>query len=73
MIFWMIFGVNAVALVIVLIYFLTQRRQTQEIWHRFRKRQIERRGNPLPDQSSPVFQFDRPNASMEEDELREPN
>jgi len=48
-----------IALLLVLIYFLTQRRSTDDAWQRYRRRKIERR-RPSPDQ--PIderFNFDQ--------------
>jgi hypothetical protein len=56
----MIFWLPAIALVIVFIYFAYQRRQSEEVWQRFRKRKMERRRDLLSDEPDPVFQFDQP-------------
>lgn len=63
-----------IATAIALIYFLTQRRQQNEIWRRFRNRKRARRPHPSPEQPiDPTFQFDRPPGDGEEDNPRDPN
>ena len=54
-------GISVIALAIVLIFFITQRRQGNAAWQRYRERQRRRRHRPATDEPpDPNFQFDRP-------------
>jgi hypothetical protein len=64
----MIIWIAVIAILIALIYFLTQRRRHDEVWRRFRQRRQERLSHPPSEQPiDPTFQFDRPSADVEKD------
>jgi hypothetical protein len=67
MIFWIILWLAAVALVIVFAYFFNQRRQTDEVWRRFRQGQKERQHAPREQPIDPTFQFGQPPVDSEKD------
>jgi hypothetical protein len=70
----MIVWLSAIPFVLVLIYFLNQRRQTNQVWRRFRQRQNERRGHPQPDSPTDTgLQFDQPAADVNKEKPRNPN
>lgn len=55
----MLLFLTATAFILVLVYFLRQRRD--DAWQRFRQRRAERKTRSIPDQpSDPNFQFDKP-------------
>lgn len=70
----MIMWIAIVAMLIVLIYFFTQRRRHDEVWQHFRQRYQERRFHSSPEQPiDPNFQFDRPSDDSEKGKSGYPN
>ena len=57
----MVGGIAVIALVVVLVFFITQRRQGNASWQRYLERQGRRRQRPPTNEPpDPNFQFDRP-------------
>ncbi|HEY7310049.1 MAG TPA: hypothetical protein VH643_11875 [Gemmataceae bacterium] len=74
MILWLAVILAVIAILVPLIYFLTQRRRQDEIWQRFRNRYRERRTHWSPEQPiDPNFQFDRPPGDEAKDKPCDPN
>ena len=74
MILWLAVILAVIAILVPLIYFLTQRRRQDEIWQRFRNRFGERRMHRSSEPSlDPNFQFDRPPDEKEKDKPYDPS
>jgi hypothetical protein len=55
------FGLSGVAIVIVLVFFVTQKRQRDAAWERYRERYLKRQQRAIRDEPiDPNFQFNKP-------------
>lgn len=69
----MVVWISAIALLFVLIYFLTQKRRADDAWQRYRRRRMARREPPPDRPIDETFIFDKPSANSGEDASSTPS
>jgi hypothetical protein len=72
--FAMLVLLAAMALTIVLIYFISQQKQSEELWRHYLDRRSRKSHPPLPERPvDPAFNFDDTANSQREDDTHGPN
>ena len=70
----MILFLAVIALLLALVYFLSQEWRSNDVWQRFRQRYRERRRHYPPEQPiDPTFQFDRHSEAGERQGVDDPH